>query len=187
MSIQPGVGELFVGSYLRLVEECEVVSYNQRSMEQGEQMELDVLGIRSENSEQTVFACEVVTHLGGLLYTGTPSTGRWAEYGNSNYQLTLERLWRKFHSDYTYITDVFPDADAYRFLFWSPNVPEGHRTNGLNELQQEFENEFGVNFELVINEEYTSRINEIRSMAADTQKDYGELGFRIFQILENLR
>lgn len=187
MPILPGVGELFVGAYLRLVEDSDVVSYNQRSREQGEQMELDVLGIRSENGEQTVIACEVVTHLDGLHYVGTPSSERWADYGARDYQFTLERLSKKFHSDHTYVTDVFADADTYEFQFWSPRVPKGYLTNGLEELRREFEEEFNAGLTLVINEEYTSRINEIRSIAADTRKDYGEVGFRVFQILENLR
>jgi hypothetical protein len=187
MTILPGVGELFVGAHLRIVDDCDVVSYNQRSREQGEQMELDVLGVQSENGEQTVIACEVVTHLDGLHYVGTPSGNRWTDYGGKDYQFTLEQLSKKFHSDHAYVSDVFTDADVYKFQLWSPAVPKGYLTDGLEELQRGFEDEFDAGLTLVINEEYTSRINHVRSVAADTRKDYGEVGFRVFQILENLR
>jgi hypothetical protein len=40
-------GEQLVGAYLRVIERCDLVTYNQRSMEQGDQMELDVLGVKS--------------------------------------------------------------------------------------------------------------------------------------------
>ena len=67
MTEQPESGELLVGSYLRLVEGCELVTYNQRSHEEGEQMEIDVIGVdNAEAGEQIVYICEVVTHIDGL-------------------------------------------------------------------------------------------------------------------------
>jgi hypothetical protein len=39
------LGEHIVGAYHKLVTDCEVVSYNQRSKTEGEQMEIDVIGI----------------------------------------------------------------------------------------------------------------------------------------------
>jgi hypothetical protein len=58
-------GELLVGAYHRQVTGCEVVSYNNRSEEPGNQMEADVIAIDNESgtSEQHIHACEVVTHL----------------------------------------------------------------------------------------------------------------------------
>jgi hypothetical protein len=193
MTEQPESGELLVGSYLRLVEGCELVMYNQRSQEQGDQIEIDVVGVdNTEQGERVVYTCEVVTHIDGLLYPGTPDTDRWAEYGNDGYQHTLERLWQKFNSDREYVTELF-DADDYSFVyqFWSP-VVRGNRDKkylltGLYDLADEFEQETGAELELVINEEYTERIEELRERASETQKDYGELGFRILQILEHLR
>jgi len=187
MTIRPSIGEQLVGSYLKIIEECEIVSYNQRSMEDGDQMELDVLGVRAENGEQTVIACEVITHLRGLLYTGSPSSNRWNDYGNKNYQRTLERIWEKFCTDYEYVIDVFDDADAYTFQLWSPYVPKGHRTRGLEKLQGDFEQEFDSRIECLINERYTERMEKLRAEATTTQKDYGETGFRFLQIMEQLR
>ena len=68
----------------------------------------------TEYGEQIVYTCEVVTHIDGLLYQGTPDTDRWAEYGGDGYQTTLERLWRKFKANREYVTELF-DADSYVF------------------------------------------------------------------------
>jgi hypothetical protein len=186
--IQTQIGELIVGSYLRIVNDCELVSYNQRSKEAGRQMEIDVLGVESTSGEQTVYACEVVTHLHGTLYSGTPDEeGWWTDYGNESYQYTLKRLWDKFDEDYDLLTNVFDDADTYVLQFWSPVVPNGILTDGLDELQQRFESEYGVEIDLMINEEYTNRVDEIRQRASETKKSYDEPAFRFLQILEHLR
>ena len=117
MTEQPESGKLLVGSYLRLVEGCELVMYNQRSQQQGDQLEIDVIGVdNTERGDRVVYTCEVVIHIDGLHYSGTPDTDRWAEYGNDDYQHTLERLWRKFNSDKGYVTDLF-DGDDYSFVF----------------------------------------------------------------------
>lgn len=192
MTEQPESGELLVGSYLRLVEECELVTYNQRSQEQGNQLEIDVIGVdNTDDGDQVVYTCEVVTHIDGLHYSGTPKTDRWEEYGNDDYQHTLERLWRKFSTDRKYVMELFDSADSYVFQFWSPvvrgNRDEKYLLTGLYDLADEFEEETDAELELVINEEYSERIEALRRRAGQTEKDYGELGFRILQILEHLR
>jgi hypothetical protein len=192
MTEQPESGELLVGSYLRLVEECELVTYNQRSQEQGNQLEIDVIGVdNTDDGDQVVYTCEVVTHIDGLHYSGTPNTDRWEEYGNDDYQHTLERLWRKFSTDRKYVMELFNSADSYVFQFWSPvvrgNRDEKYLLTGLYDLADEFEEETDAELELVINEEYSERIEALRRRAGQTEKDYGELGFRILQILEHLR
>lgn len=185
--IQAQIGELIVGSYLRLIDDCELVSYNQRSKEAGHQMEIDVLGVESASGEQTVYACEVVTHLHGTLYSGNPDTDEWTEYGSDGYQYTLERLWDKFCEDYELLTDVFDDAEKYVLQFWSPVVPNGQLTDGLAELQRKFEEKHGVEIDFVINGEYSTRVNELRQEASQTKKSYDEPAFRFLQILEHLR
>ncbi|WP_181686890.1 hypothetical protein [Halorhabdus salina] len=192
MTKQPESGELLVGAYLRLIEECELVMYNQRTQAEGDQSEIDVIGVdNTDEGEQAVYTCEVVTHLNGLHYSGTPDTDRWAEYGNSDYQHSLERLWRKFNSDWNYVTELFDSADSYVFQLWSPIVPgnsdEEYLLGGLNALESEFEEETRMEMELVINECYTEKMEKLREKASETEKDYGELGFRILQILEHLR
>lgn len=193
MTVQASPGELLVGAYHQIITECELVSYNQRSREQGNQMELDVLAIHSDSGRQTVYACEVVTHVRGMLYVGSPETDRWSDFGNENYQYTLERIWDKFHSDFEYVSDVFANADRFEFQLWSPNVPEGHRTEGLAELGPELEAEFDSRVEhdcaveMVYNEEYAERIGELRSMARGDAKSYGNTAWRYLQILEHMR
>lgn len=185
--IQTQIGELIVGAHLRLIEDCELVSYNQRSKEAGRQMEIDVLGVESSNQSQTVYACEVVTHLHGTLYSGTPDTEEWTEYGNDGYQYTLERLWEKFEADLQLVRDVFDDADEYVLQFWSPVVPDGYLTDGFVELQRRFEAKYNVEIELMVNDEYTSRVKELQELAGETKKSYDEPAFRFLQILEHLR
>lgn len=192
MPIQAQPGELLVGAYHRLITGCELVSYNQRSREQGNQLELDVLAIHSENGHQTVYACEVITHVNGMLYVGTPSTDRWEEFGNDNYQRTLERIWEKFETDFEYVTDVFDTADEYVFQLWSPVAPEGHRTSGLKVLQPKLEKELNSRSEtnctvdLCYNEGYTERIDALRDEAKTDAGGSGNRAFRFLQILENL-
>lgn len=67
------------------------------------------------------------------------------------------------------------------------NCDEIYLLTGLYDMADEFEDETGAELELVINEEYTERIEALREKAGQTEKDYGELGFRILQILEHLR
>jgi len=185
--IQPQIGEQLVGAYLRIVDDCDLVSYNQRSKEAGQQMELDVLGVGTVNGNQTVYGCEVVTHIDGLHYNGTPDTDEWAAYGNEDYQYTLQHLQEKFKQDYTLLTNVFDRADTFTLQFWSPVVPQGYLTDGLAELQRRFEADHNVAIDLVINGEYADRVKHLRQEASATQKSYDEPAFRFLQILEHLR
>lgn len=181
------IGELIVGAYHKLITDAEIVSYNQRSKEQGEQMEIDVVAIDSNGEAQTVYACEVITHLHGTIYSGTPDTEEWTAYGGQGYQFTLEKLWTKFQSDYEYVTTVFDDADEYRFQLWAPYVPDGKLTDGLDKLWDDFAAERGEEIDLIINEAYTEHVETLRDLAAEERKDYGEPAFRFMQILEHLR
>ncbi|MFB6254951.1 MAG: hypothetical protein ABEI06_10110 [Halobacteriaceae archaeon] len=181
------VGELIVGAYLRVINECTFVSYNQQSIEQGKALDIDILGIESTKDGQVIFACIVSTHLHGTHYSGTPTTDKWNDYGNDAYQYTLERIWKTFRDDYNQITTMFPNADQYILQFWSPIVPVGLLTTGLEDLKQQFEQNYGGQIDLVINEEYTQRIRELQHQAARTKQRYGEPAFRLLQILEHIR
>jgi hypothetical protein len=185
--VSPQLGEQLVGAYHKLVNDCEIVSYNQRSKVEGDQMEIDVLAINSEGGSQTVYVCEVITHLHGMRYSGSPNTENWEGYGSEMYQNTLERILRKFDSDHGYVTRVFDDAEEYVFQLWSPVVPEGQLTDGLSELEQRFEEQVGEELELMINNAYSERIDELRNLASQNKKDYGEPAFRFLQILEHMR
>lgn len=194
MSGNAGFGELLVGAYHQRLNSCEIVSYNNRSEKPGNQMEMDVLAIdnHSEDPTQHIYVCEVVTHLDGGLYSGSPDDkdGWWMEYSNtSSYHHSLETLWRKFRDDHRYVNDTFPDAQ-FSFQFWAPVVTggktRGYLIQGLERLQEEFEAETDEQMELIINEEYTDRIENLRKKAKGDTSNYGSPAFRFIQILENL-
>ncbi|MFD1685774.1 hypothetical protein [Halobellus litoreus] len=52
--IQTQIGELIVGAHFRLIEDCEFVSYNQRSKEAGRQMEIDRIPSRLAKAEMSL-------------------------------------------------------------------------------------------------------------------------------------
>lgn len=194
MSSNAGFGELLVGAYHQRENSCEIVSYNNRSAESGDQMEMDVLAIDNHGGDdsQQIYVCEVVTHLDGGLYSGTPddTDGWWMEYSNtSSYHHSLKTLWRKFLDGHEYVEETFPDAD-FSFQFWAPVVTGGHTDGfliqGLERLKAEFEAETGVGLELIINEDYTERIEKLREEARGDTSNYGAPAFRFLQILENL-
>jgi hypothetical protein len=85
------------------------------------------------------------------------------------------------------VTSVFDDADEYVFQLWSPYIPKGHLTDGLETLSTEYEGETGHKIEMLVNEEYTERINGLREKAGEDKKKYGTPAFRFLQILENMR
>jgi hypothetical protein len=158
------IGEFVVGAYLRLCEQCDVVDYNARSPQKGIQgmTEIDVIGLRFV--DQTAFLCEVATHLDGLNY------GSYAE--------TVSRIRSKYDRQRAYATENLQSFATQRFMLWAPRVPTGALTEFLAELQ---------GLELVINSDYTSRIEKLRSLAKATTKDIGNPFFRMLQLLEHLR
>lgn len=194
MTGNAGWGELLVGAYHQRLNGCEIVSYNNRTAEPGDQMETDVLAIDNQrgNEKQHIYVCEVVTHLDGGLYSGSPDDTDewWMEYSNtSSYHHSLETLWRKFMDGYRYVDQTFPDAE-YSFQFWAPVVAGGHKRGyliqGLDRLEDEFEAETNESLELVINEDYSIRIEDLQDEARGDTSNYGSPAFRFIQILENL-
>jgi len=172
MSMSPKPGELLVGSYLRLVIGCELVTYNQHSLKQGDQNEIDVIAVNtSDKGKKTVYSCEVVTHLNGIGY--------------GNYQESFERLEKKFTHHKEEIENLFDSVDEYRYQLWSPNVQPG-LTDRLPKLADVFEEDDTMELELITNEIYAGKIDELRNEAASTTAQYGETAFRILQILEHL-
>jgi hypothetical protein len=109
-----------------------------------------------------VYACEVVTHLHGTLYSGIPNEGWWNEYGNEGYQYTLNRLWEKFEEDLHLLEDVFDDADDYRFQFWSPVVPQGTLPEAFEEMKDRFQDKHGEDIEVLIMKITQPRLENLR-------------------------
>ncbi len=158
------MGEYAVGAYLKIINGCDFVDYNVRRPEGGLAGldELDVIGLDFKN--KVAYLCEVMTHIRGLLYKDN--------------RTTVERIKRKYEKQQKYAKDCLPDFPSCHFMFWSPVVPEGYITQNLQKNK---------GLELIINGEYTSRINELRQKAKKMKNDTGNTFFRVLQILEHLR
>lgn len=194
MPVNATWGELLVGAYHKRMNGCEVVSYNNRSEEQGNQMEADVIAIDNnrDTGKQNVYVCEVVTHMSGKLYSGTPEEGWWTDFTNTKaHQYSLQKLQQKFLEDYRYVNDTFANADDHSYQLWAPVVTGWERgsglINGLEELGKRFEDETSEELELIINQDYTERIQNLREEAKGDTSDHGTPAFRFLQILENLK
>ena len=158
------MGEYLVGAYLKLVFDCDFVVYNQRVEKQ---REIDVVGL--DTKKNIAYLCEVVTHLEGL------------NYGKSN-EHTIQKIFDKFKAFHEYGVENLPDMRTVCML-WSPYVPVGYLTDNLSKMEKQFD--FEVEF--VINERYTSKVNELRKRAKEETRESGEPFYRALQILEHLR
>lgn len=159
------IGEYIVGAYLKLIEKCDVIDYNVRPTGGGIKGlgELDVIGMNFKTD--TVFVCEVTTHLNGLLY------------GNGNGG-TVKKIQDKHLRQKAYAEEFLTGFKNKRFMFWSPRVPKGAITNEISQLPD---------LELIINDEYSKKVDELRALARTTTSDCGNVFFRTLQILEHLR
>jgi len=158
------IGEFIVGSYLQLIEECDFVDYNVRPPGGGLKglEELDVVGLNFKTD--TVYLCEVTTHIRGLLYKDNRETVR--------------RIKRKHERQRDYARTYLANFSNHRFMFWSPVVPVGYVTETLQKIET---------LELVINGEYKRRIEQMRELARHTTHDTRNPFFRMLQILEHMR
>ncbi len=76
-----------------------------------------------------------------------------------------------------YAEIILKDIPNIEFMFWSPYVKAGYITDILREIDTL----------LVINQDYTSCINEMRATASKHTNDLGNPFLRTLQILEHLR
>lgn len=170
MSTQPKAGEMLVGAYHKFIGECDFVTYQKTSLEKHIQTEVDVVGVNLDG-EQEIYACEVVTHLGGMGY--------------GSYQENCDRLERKFKRAEKLVTTEYDSAGTYTFELWSLNTPKGLVTP-LSELADEFEDDTGYELELVMNDDYAERIKHLRDLASSKNTQTNDLAFRFLQIFEYL-
>lgn len=187
-------GELIVGAYLKVVDGADWVGYNQGAVKDKD--DINVLGLTTRKDDlqssiaeeewEKMYVCEVITQLDGMLFEGCPQTERWNSYGEDDCQYTLECLWDKFRWIDTYTQTTVGDIGESNYQLWSPVVLDEELLEGLDELVEEFEDEYGVEIELIINDEYKNRVEELRIHADGDTKDYGEPAFRFFQIIENI-
>ena len=158
------MGEYIVGSYLKMIEGCDHVDYNVRPAGGGLKSlgELDVIGLDFETD--TAYICEVTTHIRGLLYVSNKET--------------VDRIARKHERQKAYAREQLHRFSHHRFMFWSPVVPVGYITKSLSEVET---------LELVINKEYTEKINQLKDLSATVTHDTGNPFFRTLQILSHLK
>jgi len=185
---QAEVGELIVGAYLRVEEECQFVTYNRRTPGDGNQPETDVVAIKSEDGEETVYGCEVVTHLDGPNYSTNKDTSDWEDYP---YSSTLRKLEDKFEATHQLINQTWPQANHEVLQFWSPYVPVGNdRKNlpaGLDELGRCIGSKYSVDVDMIYNSRYAEKItDDLKTKASKTTSSHDELAFRFLQILEHI-
>ena len=158
------IGEYAVGAYLKIIKGCDFVDYNVRRPGGGLAGldELDVIGL--DFKRKIAYLCEVTTHITGLLYKDNATT--------------VEKVKQKYGKQRKYAKDHLKDFPSRHFMFWSPVVPKGYITQHLKKID---------GLELIINEEYATRITELRQRAREMANDTGNPFFRVLQILEHLR
>ncbi len=158
------MGEYLVGSWFEFIEDCDVVSYNVRFPGEGLKAlsEFDVVGL--DFKKNTAYLCEVATHILGLIY------GNTSEY-------TVNKIKDKHRKQKDYAKKYLKDFKTVSFQFWSPKVSR-KTVEGLKKIK---------GLELVINEEYTARANQLREEAKRITKRVNNPAFRLLQILEHLK
>jgi len=162
--VQTDTGEYVVGAYLKIIKSCDFVVYNVRPPGGGLKglNELDVVGMHFQT--KTAYLCEVTTHIRGLLYR--------------NNKTTVERIRKKLQIQKDYASQYLGDFPTRHYMFWSPVVPVGYITTNLGKIPD---------LELVINQEYTKCIVELKEQARNLTHDVGNPFFRTLQIMEHLK
>lgn len=157
------MGDYLVGAYLQLIKGCDFINYNVRYPEKGIKglAEFDVVGINFE--KKTVYLCEVITHIRGTLY--------------KNYETTFQKIKEKYNRQKEYAKIYLSMFFNKKFMLWAPIVPKG--------LMKQLETLEGL--ELIVNEKFTDRVNELIKEAKRETKDFGNPFFRVLQILTHLR
>lgn len=158
------IGEFIVGAYLKVKEECDFVDYNVRIPGGGQKglNEIDVVGLNFKKKK--AYICEVTTHIHGVRY--------------GSYDETFNKIKAKFAHQRDYANRYLQSFKNKEHMFWSPIVPVGKLTKRLNEIK---------GLQLIINTEYTKRIDELKIEAQNSSHQIGNPFFRTLQILECLR
>lgn len=158
------IGEYLVGAYLKLEEHCDVVDYNVRLPGGGINGlgELDVVGY--DMAKRKAYLCEVTTHIRGLLIGGSQAK-------------TIEKIREKYERQVYFAANRLNGFEC-RFQFWSPYVPKGFLTGELAKIE---------GLDLIINGEYTKRVELLKMRAGNEKQETGNIFFRTLQILQSLR
>ena len=159
------IGEYIVGAYLKIILDCDVVDYNVRPPGGGLNglSELDVIGLNFKSDK--AYLCEVTTHILGLNYSGIDNT--------------IKRVKAKHNAQRRYAdTQLSNKFNEFEYMFWSPVVPKGRLSKGLQDIGE---------MNIIINGEYKSRVKELERKSSEFSHDVGNPFFRVLQILHRLR
>ena len=156
------MGELVIGAYLKMERNCDLICYD---VSIGDQGEIDVVGINFERKE--FYMCEASTHLEGL------------NYGRGNQEI-VPRIKKKFERATHFKDKLAKSIQDFQFIFmfWSPIVAE----NVIQDLRESM-----PYVDLVCNQTYSEKINELFANAKQTKSLSGEKFFRALQILAHMK
>ena len=152
------MGEYAVDAYLMLKENCKAIAYNVRLVDFHSNPEIDVIGTRHETN--TVFLCEVKTHLLGLQMRSKADT---------------VKMLRKKHQIHKLFAQARLKGYDVRYMFWAPKV-NAEYCEVLHSIPE---------LEAVINEEYSRCIELICQFAKGDAKQTGNEFIRALQIIEH--
>lgn len=161
----PEVGEEIVGTWLRYSAGCDFVDYNVRA--RPGQGEIDVVGINL--AENTAYICEVATHLRGLGYKGAKET-----------------ILNKFKRAKQYASQHLQSFNL-EYMFWSPVVLRGGQEGALQEMKQELALLHDLDVELVVNEVYGGKLEQLRGIAGKDLSWSSHDVYRLFQIEQRVQ
>jgi hypothetical protein len=146
---------------MQRVRECHTVAFNVHIPEQGE---VDVIGIAGAGVDQHIWIAEVSIHLDGLNYGVSAAK-------------TVEKIAKKIQIARRYASRVYGPVPTTVEL-WAPFASKLM----VARLRQDVED-----LQLVMNEEFTDRVNQLAALAAKATTLSGHEAFRFLQILTHLR
>lgn len=168
------IGEELVSSYLQYVRKCEFIQKNLYTVDT--QGEIDVVGINLK--EKKVYVAEVAVHL---------TTG--LQYVKDKRPNNVQKLTEKFSRDIEYAKKYFADYDRH-FMLWSPIVKSGKKAleydqlDHIKKIDSNIRSKYKVEIEFVINDQFLSCLNEMRTFARSTTADLKCPVMRLLQIEE---
>ena len=170
--------EEFVGEYLRIIEKCDFIKYNEKftvktedSHKQKGMSEVDVIGINLK--DRTIFVCEVSAQMGGI-------------YGNYPAKLDYRNPNNKFAKNQRYIEEHFKDFNpkTVKHMFWCPILTEKQKEKFI--LPGEDSDEKELKVELIAGQDFLKKIAELAACLETCQKDYASPVIRFLQVLVHL-
>lgn len=165
--------EEFVGEYLKIIERCDFIKYNEKftvktedKHKQKGMSEIDVIGIRL--SDKTIFACEVSAQMNGI-------------FGTYPQKLDKKNPNNKFAKNQRYIEEYFKDfaPTTIRHMFWCPILKEKQKEKFTLPTK-----DFTV--ELIAEQDFLKKIEELKNFLSKQKCDYSSPITRFLQILAHL-